>query len=113
MLPETARHYGIEPRSYSYAQTLHEVERLRSQYAAAALGHGHRVGLMLENRPAFFFHWLALNALGVSVVPLNPEWRAAELEYLLGHAEPCAAIVPPERIPDLTEAARSCDNPRL
>ena len=107
MLPETARHYGIESRSYSYAQTLHEVERLRAQYAAAALGHGHRVALMLENRPAFFFHWLALNALGVSVVPLNPEWRAAELEYLLGHAEPCAAIVPPERIPDLTEAARS------
>ena len=32
---------------------------------------GHRVGLMLENRPAAFLHWFALNALGASVVPLN------------------------------------------
>lgn len=110
-LPETASAYGIEPRAYSYAQTQSEVERLRSEYAAAGLGHGHRVALMLENRPAFFFHWLALNALGVSVVPLNPEWRAAELEYLLGHAEPCAAIVPLERIDDLIEAARNTRQP--
>lgn len=107
VLPETALHYGIEPRSYSYAQTSAEVELLRAQYLSAGFGHGHRVALMLENRPAFFFHWLALNALGVSVVPLNPEWRAAELEYLLGHAEPCAAIVPPERAHDLAEAART------
>jgi acyl-CoA synthetase (AMP-forming)/AMP-acid ligase II len=107
VLPETALHYGIDSRSYSYAQTLREVEQLRVQYVSAGLGHGHRVALMLENRPAFFFHWLALNALGVSVVPLNPEWRAAELEYLLGHAEPCAAIVPPERAHDLAEAAQS------
>ena len=26
-------------------------------YAAAGFGHGHRVGLQLENRPAFFLHW--------------------------------------------------------
>ena len=29
-------------------------------------GHGHRAGLLLLNRPAFLFHFLALNALGVS-----------------------------------------------
>jgi acyl-CoA synthetase (AMP-forming)/AMP-acid ligase II len=113
ILPETALHYGIEPRSYSYAQTLREVERLRGHYVAAGLGHGHRVALMLENRPAFFFHWLALNALGVSVVPLNPEWRAAELQYLLGHAEPCAAIVPLQRAHDLAEAARNARRPTV
>lgn len=107
MLPETARNYGIEPRSYSYGQTLVEVERLRADYAAAGLGHGHRAALILENRPEFFFHWLAFNALGVSVVPLNPEWRRAELEYLLGHAEPCVAVVPAKRIAELADAARN------
>ncbi len=44
---------------------------------------GQRVGLLLENRPAFFEHWFALNALGVSVVPINPDLRAGELEYLI------------------------------
>ena len=45
----------------------------------AGYGHGHRVGLLLENRPAFFTHWLALNALGASVVPINAELQSAEL----------------------------------
>jgi acyl-CoA synthetase (AMP-forming)/AMP-acid ligase II len=105
VLPETARNYGIEARSYSYGQALTEVERLRAAYASAGFGYGHRAALMLENRPEFFFHWLALNALGVSVVPLNTEWRSAELEYLLGHAEPCLAVVPPRRVEELVGAA--------
>ena len=41
---------------------------------------------MLDNRPDFFLHWLALNACGVSVVPLNPDLRPAELDYLIAHS---------------------------
>ena len=52
---------------------------LRARFAAAGYGHGHRAGLLLENRPSFFLHWLALNALGVWVVPINGELRSAEL----------------------------------
>jgi acyl-CoA synthetase (AMP-forming)/AMP-acid ligase II len=66
---------------------------------------------MLENRPELFFHWFALNALGVAVVPVNSEWRSAELEYLLGHAEPCLAVVPPTRVDELVVAARNAAQP--
>ncbi|MDB6091979.1 MAG: ATP-dependent acyl-CoA ligase [Gammaproteobacteria bacterium] len=104
VLPQTAVKYSIEPRCYSYADTVREVEELAGRYRAAGLGFGHRVGLMLENRPAFFFHWLALNAIGASVVPLNPEWRRAELEYLVGHSELCVAVVPSERVEELRRA---------
>ena len=104
---QAAERYAIQARSYSYGQAATEVDFLKSVYAAAGLGHGHRAGLMLENRPMFFFHWLALNALGVSVVPINPEWRRAELEYLLDHSEACVAVVPPARAECQTE--RSAD----
>jgi len=107
VLPETAAKYQIDPRAYSYADAASEVAKLEALYRAADLGHGHRVGLMLENRPAMFFHWLALNALGVSVVPINPEWRSAELEYLIGHSELCVAVVPSVRQSDAALAARS------
>jgi len=107
ILPETAAKHGIEPRPFSYADAAVEVARLEGDYAAAGLGHGHRVGLMLDNRPGMFFHWLALNALGVSVVPLNPEWRSAELEYLIGHSELDVAVVPPARALELGMAARA------
>ena len=105
ILPETARHYGIEARSYTYAQAADEIATLANRYAAAGLRAGQRVGLMLENRPAMFFHWLALNSLGVSAVPLNPDWREAELEYVVGHSEMVAAIVPPTRVEELRRAA--------
>src|SRR5436853_3276776 len=75
----TAAAYGIEAGTITWAQASAEVTRLRAAYAAAGYGHGHRVGLLLENRPAFLFHWFALNGVGASVVPINAEMRALEL----------------------------------
>lgn len=106
VLPATAAKYTIEPGVWSYEQAAREVARLETMYHAAGLGHGHRVGLMLENRPTMFFHWLALNGLGVSVVPINTEWRSAELAYLIEHSELCVAVVPSLRAEDMTLAAR-------
>jgi len=87
VLPETARAYGIAPRTISYSDAASDITRLRAAYAAAGYGPGHRIGLMLENRPAFLLHWLALNGLGAAVVPLSPDLRPAELEYLVHHSE--------------------------
>jgi acyl-CoA synthetase (AMP-forming)/AMP-acid ligase II len=90
--PDTARAYGIAPGTITYGEAAAAIARARAAYAAAGYGAGHRVGLMLENRPAFFFHWLALNDLGVGVVPLSPELRPAELEYLVRHSEVVLAV---------------------
>ena len=107
VLPETAAIYGVPAGETSYAQMLSRIEPLRAAYAAAGYGHGHRVGLLLENRPAFFLHWFALNGLGVSVVPINPDLRSAELEYLVGHSEIALAVALPARHEALRTAARA------
>jgi len=101
----TARHYGITAGAISWGDAAAQVEALRRRYAAAGYGHGHRVGLLLENRPAFLLHWLALNALGVSVVPIHAELRAAELRYLIDHSEIALAVTLPGREDDLRRAA--------
>ncbi len=62
---------------------------------------------MLENRPAFLLHWFALNALGASVVPINPDLRAAEIEYLVAHSEMVAAVAIASRQGDLLAAAQA------
>jgi acyl-CoA synthetase (AMP-forming)/AMP-acid ligase II len=107
----TARAYGIAPGAIAWGEAAREVERLRAAYAQAGYGHGHRVGLLLENRPAFLYHWFALNALGASVVPINAEMRAAELAYLVGHSEIALAVALPGRVEDLRRAARSAGSP--
>jgi acyl-CoA synthetase (AMP-forming)/AMP-acid ligase II len=91
ILPETAAAYGIEPGEITYAEAAQQVDRLQAGYAGAQ----GRVGLMLDNRPDFFLHWLALNAVGVSVVPLNPDLRPAELDYLIAHSGLAYAVVTP------------------
>jgi acyl-CoA synthetase (AMP-forming)/AMP-acid ligase II len=101
----TAKAYGIDAGLLRYGEALARIEALRDRYAAAGYGHGHRAGLLLENRPDFFLHWFALNALGVSVVPINNDLRAAELRYLLEHSELCLVISLPGRIDDLRAAA--------
>lgn len=101
----TAKAYGIAPGAIRWGEAADQVERLRRAYSAAGWGHGHRVGLLLENRPAFLLHWFALNALGVSVVPINAEMRSAELVYLIGHSEMGLAVTLPEREADLLAAA--------
>ncbi|HYF21508.1 MAG TPA: AMP-binding protein [Ramlibacter sp.] len=101
----TAHAYGIPRAHVSWSEAAAEVDRLRAAYATAGYGHGHRVGLLLENRPAFLYHWFALNALGVSVVPINAEMRSAELEYLIGHSEIALAVTLPHRAADLRAAA--------
>ena len=101
----TAQAYGIPAESITWGEAAAQVEALHAAYADAGYGHGHRVGLLLENRPAFLFHWFALNALGASVVPINAELRAAELEYLIAHSEIGLVITLPQRAADLRAAA--------
>ena len=76
----------------TYAQASEHIAQIAARYRSRGYGRGHRVALQLENRPEFPLHFLALNSLGASVVPLNPDYRAAELEYVLAHSEASAHI---------------------
>ncbi len=91
-----ANAYGIDAGEVSYADALEQISVLREAYAAAGYGREqdkpHRVGLMVDNRPSYFFHWFALNALGASVVPVNAEFTPAEQAYLIEFSETCLLI---------------------
>ena len=49
-----------------------QVEALAAIYRAAGYGLGHRVATLLENRPDYVLHKLALNSIGVCCVPDKP-----------------------------------------
>ncbi len=105
VLAETAAVYGLTAGDISYRAMLERVERRRSKLAERGYGEGHRVGLLLQNRPVFLEIWFALNGLGASVVPINPDLRLSELEYIVGHSEMNAAFVLEERREELQMAA--------
>jgi acyl-CoA synthetase (AMP-forming)/AMP-acid ligase II len=112
----TARRHGgrpfLHPPGFGYAETLDKVRSLAARYASRGYGRGHRVALKLGNRPEFLLHFLALNSLGAAVVPLNPDYRPAELDYVLQHSGACLVVdeklgEPPAAPPagDATECA--------
>ena len=82
------------PQSFdaSYAEVLATVDELQAQYANTGLKVGDRVAILLENKPPFFFHWLALNALGVCVVPINGELMIDEAGYLIGNSDAVCVV---------------------
>jgi len=105
VLDETAAIYDIPAGDVSYADMAARVAEWAERLGAAGYGAGHRVGLLLENRPLFLEIWLALNSLGASVVPINPDLRIGELEYLAEHSEMVLAIVLPDRMSEMRTAA--------
>ena len=103
---DTAARSGIAPGDISYSQAWRRTRALIDRFGPLARHRGQRVALLLENRPDMFFNWLALNALGVSVAPLNPAWGQAELAYALEHSEARIAIAWPDRAGQLRGIAR-------
>ncbi len=90
----------------TYGRVASIVAALSAHYAAAGIGHGDRVALLLENRPDFVMHFLALNALGAGIVPVNPDYRHDELLYQMDHSEAALAVVVSDRVDDLEAVAR-------
>ena len=88
--------YSDSPVNLSYAEAANSIEALKPLYQRAGYGPGHRVALMLQNRAEFFIHWLALNALGCSVVPINDEMSSDERAYIIDHSEACLLVTLPE-----------------
>lgn len=85
--PAPGRAYHPGGIEYTYGTALSEVLALQKLYYRSGYGAGARVALAFGNRPDFFFHFLALNGLGAGIVPVNPDYREDELQYLLDHSE--------------------------
>jgi acyl-CoA synthetase (AMP-forming)/AMP-acid ligase II len=109
--PAPGRAYHPDGIEFSYGQARDRVLALREAYAAAGFGHGHRVALLLENRPEFFFHYLAVNALGCGIVPINPDYRHDEMLYQLEHSEADVAVSIASRVGDLESVGRERATP--
>jgi acyl-coenzyme A synthetase/AMP-(fatty) acid ligase len=108
-IPAIASHSGAAV-DYSYAAALEEVEQRLECYQATGLSQGDRVAILLENRVEFFFHWFALNALGVCVVPVNGEMQTQEITYLLDDSDARAVVVLPNKAAEIRVAVQAMDD---
>lgn len=106
VMAETADIYGIDPGETSYREVSDQVTQLAAALQEKGYRPGYRVMLLLENRPEFFVWLLALNRIGASVVPVNPDLRHSELTYMAGHSEPSLIVGIAARCDGLAAAAQ-------
>jgi acyl-CoA synthetase (AMP-forming)/AMP-acid ligase II len=75
---------------------LHDrVSALAAAFAAAGVGKGDIVALLMGNRPEFLESALAANRVGAAFLPLNVRLAEPELEYIIGHAGAAAIVTEP------------------
>jgi acyl-CoA synthetase (AMP-forming)/AMP-acid ligase II len=105
MVPRDAdRDYCSAGWSCSFGEAKSAAMEWAQQLSAGGYGHGHRIGVLLENRPEMMLLKLAFSLLGVSWVPLNPDYRAAEMAYVLSDSEVSLVIALPKHTALVREA---------
>ncbi len=78
--------YSDRAVNYTYQNGLDATEELIRVYTSVGIIGSTRIGLMLDNRAEFFLHFLALNALGCSIVPIHAQYTDEEMQYLVAHS---------------------------
>ena len=78
----------------TYAQMREEVFRLSDQLRLLGIGAPDRVGIILPNGPHMAITFLAV-AITACAAPLNPKYRAAEIEFYLDDLNASALITEP------------------
>lgn len=81
--------YGTE---MTWAQLADGTRRLAQFLQDHGVVKGDRVGLYLQNCPQYLMAHYAIQMIGAIVSPLNPQYKAAEVEYQLGVSEARAVI---------------------
>ena len=102
--PHAGRDWDPDGRTLTYRQIQNRADRIAAALHIAGFGPGHRIALDLENRPEHIVWVFAAAAVGVSVVPINPDLRPAEVAYILTDSRPCMAVVAASRTKAFGEA---------
>jgi len=91
-------------REISYAQLLHQVERMAAFLQQRGVKRGDRVLLMMQNAPQLVVAHLGILRADAVVVPVNPMNRSHELVHTITDARAQVAIVADDLAPDLASA---------
>lgn len=98
------RTYAAQGLEWSFSHVADLVRELADRYATAGFGAGHRIGLLVENRPEHFVHKLAMNHVGICCVPMNADHRPREMAYVIDHTRMELVVVVESLLPLLEQA---------
>lgn len=93
------------PQELTYEQAGAAVDEIVPLYREAGYRRHHHVALLLESRADFYLHWLALNNIGATLVPIGSDLVEEEMSLVLQHGEVDLVICLPSRLAAAQRAA--------
>ncbi|QQK80484.1 AMP-binding protein [Salicibibacter cibi] len=84
--------YNFYGNEISWEQLVAQTRRLAHFLQNKGITKGDKVALYMQNCPQYLLSHYAIQMLGGTVVPLNPMYKASELEYFINEAEIMAVI---------------------
>jgi malonyl-CoA/methylmalonyl-CoA synthetase len=96
----------FEGTPYTYRAFDREVERYAAMFHASGVGKGDRVAVQLTKRMEFLFLHFAILSIGAITLPLNPDYRADEVEYFLSDSGSSLFVTDEHRFTSAEEAVR-------
>jgi crotonobetaine/carnitine-CoA ligase len=102
----------FEGRNLSFAQVESQTNQLANVIRALGVQKGKKVAVMMPNGLEYPLCWLALAKLGAIMIPINIQYQAAELEFVLNNAEADIAIAGQKQIEALKRLKAQCPSLR-
>ncbi|PWW26979.1 long-chain acyl-CoA synthetase [Cytobacillus oceanisediminis] len=93
VLEQSVLHYGdktaiiFENEKTTYLELKDQVDRLAGGLQEMGFQKGERIGLMLSNHPDYIICYYAAQALGLTVVQINPMYTARELLQIVNDSQ--------------------------
>ncbi|WP_160112408.1 AMP-binding protein [Salicibibacter kimchii] len=79
--------YNFYGNEISWSQLVDDTRRLAKFLLNKGVAKGDKVALYMQNCPQYLLGHYAIQMLGATVVPLNPMYKALELENFINEAE--------------------------
>ncbi len=112
LLADTARKRAEKPAvvfegtAYTFRAFDREVERYTAMLHASGVGKGDRVAVLLPKRMEVLFLHFAILSVGAITLPLNPSFRAEEVEYFLSDSGSSLFVTDEVRFASAEKAVR-------
>lgn len=100
---------GTEVERLTYRELDERVNRIANSLAGLGVARGDVVGVLSRNSLHYVSVYLAAAKLGAVTTGINYNFRPAEMEYQLGHAEPRVLVAEPAHAGRLAELGESLD----
>jgi len=109
----TVIYFEYDDSRLSYQELDDNVNQFANTLTAQGVKRGDHVGVMLPNCKEFPLSWLAIARIGAVMIPVNINYQAHDLEYVLNDGDATAMIIHASYIPLFQNIRAKCPQVKL